>query len=130
MVVRRSCPSIRRSSDPEGAAEHERGIASHRAGSSSDRGQAVPLLVAALALVAFVALGVVRLAVVAGDRARAHTAADAAALAGAVEGRTAALDVAEVNGATVVTFEQAGGQVEVRVRVRGVEAVARAELHR
>lgn len=130
MVVRCSCCSIRRSPVPQGSPEEGEIGASPPWRSSPDRGQAVPLLAAALALMAVLALGVVRLAAVAADRARAHTAADAAALAGVAEGRTAAQDVARANGATVVTFEQVGGQVEVRVRVRDVEAVARAELRR
>jgi hypothetical protein len=97
---------------------------------SAERGQATPLLVTVVALVVVVALGVVRVATVVSDRARAHTTADAAALAGAVEGRPAAADVAAANGGTLVTFAQAGGQVEVRVRVGAAEAISRAELRR
>jgi hypothetical protein len=60
------------------------------------------------------------------DRARARTAADAAALAGAVEGEQAARDLAGANGATLVAFERDGDEVVVQVEVGEVDAYARA----
>ena len=74
------------------------------------------------------ALGVVRVGEVVTDRARAHTAADSAALAGASGGRSAAVEIATDNGGELVGFVRQGSEVEVTVRVRGVEAVARARL--
>jgi hypothetical protein len=60
------------------------------------------------------------------DRARARTAADAAALAGAAEGEQAARDLADTNGATLESFERDGDEVVVRVEVGEVGAYARA----
>ncbi|MCD9624440.1 pilus assembly protein TadG-related protein [Rhabdothermincola salaria] len=93
-----------------------------------DRGQAVPVVAGALALVMVLGFGAVRLAGVVTDRARAHSAADAAALAGAVEGRAAADRLAAANGGRVMAFESYGDEVEVTVRVGDAEAVARARL--
>jgi uncharacterized protein YcbK (DUF882 family) len=59
--------------------------------------------------------------------ARARTAADAAALAGAVGGEPAALEVAAANGARLLRFEVVGEQAEVQVQVQGATATARAE---
>jgi hypothetical protein len=60
------------------------------------------------------------------DRARARTAADAAALAGAADGEPAAREVAEANGADLLEIERAGDEVVVRVRVGDLDAYARA----
>jgi hypothetical protein len=130
MAVRRPTLSFRHRPGPEPPSDPFDEGATGSKETSPDLGQATPLLVAALALVVVVALGVVRIATVVGDRARAHTAADAAALAGAIEGRPAAADIAAANGGILVTFEHAGGQVEVRVRVGDAEATSRAELRR
>ena len=92
----------------------------------SDRGQLLPLY-AVVVLVACVAmLLLVRLGVIATHRAHARTAADAAALAGAAEGRDAAEQVATANGAVLESFEADGDEVEVRVRVDNSHARARA----
>jgi uncharacterized membrane protein len=92
----------------------------------SDRGQLAPLyavivLVAAGAIVLLAQLGVL-----ATHRAHARTAADAAALAGAAEGRPAAEEVAAANGAVLESFVVTGSDVEVRVRVGSTHATARA----
>ena len=58
------------------------------------------------------------------DRARARTAADAAALAGAAEGEAAARRLAAANGGRLVEFRREGDEVVVRVRV-GVAAAER-----
>ncbi|CAN5855482.1 hypothetical protein BH24ACT3_BH24ACT3_10040 [soil metagenome] len=60
-------------------------------------------------------------------RAKVRTAADAAALAGAAHGRTAAEDLAVANGGELVRWLADGAEVEVTVRLDGAEAVARAE---
>lgn len=92
----------------------------------SDRGQLVPLY----ALIVLVACGatllLVRLGSVTVHRAHARTAADAAALAGAAEGRSAADEVATANGAVLESFDTFGDEVEVRVRVDTSHARARA----
>ena len=92
----------------------------------SDRGQLVPLY----ALVVLVACGAILLLVHLGTvtvhRAHARTAADAAALAGAAEGREAAEQVATANDAVLESFEAQGDEVEVRVRVGTSHARARA----
>jgi hypothetical protein len=66
------------------------------------------------------------LGVLAVHRAHARTAADAAALAGAAEGRAAAEEVARANGAVLESFATDGPDVEVRVRVGSTHATARA----
>ena len=94
-----------------------------------EHGQALPLVAGALALVAVLAVGAVRLGGVVADRARAHTAADAAALAGAAEGRVVAAEVAAANGAQLTGYQSSGSTVEVTVQVGDVKATARSELH-
>jgi D-alanyl-D-alanine carboxypeptidase len=95
-----------------------------------DAGQAVPLAVAMMALVVVALVALVPAAEALGRRARAGTAADAAALAGAAEGEDAARRLAAANGAEVVAFTRAGDEVVVRVRVGDVEAEARARGRR
>jgi len=91
-----------------------------------DEGQLLPLyalivLVAGGAMLVLVHLGTLAL-----HRAQARTAADAAALAGAAEGRDAAEQVATKNGAVLESFRRDGTDVEVRVRVGATHASARA----
>jgi hypothetical protein len=88
---------------------------------------ALVIAVAALLLVAVTQLGTAAV-----DRARARTAADAAALAGVVgegtgAGRRGAEDVAVANGATVVDYRVDGSAVEVTVQVDGARATSRAD---
>jgi hypothetical protein len=96
-----------------------------------DRGQALPLVVGVLAVVAVL---VAALGVVAGhsiDAARARTAADAAALAGVESGQAAANALAHANGGVLVEFHTIdNGDVLVRVRVGRASASARATLDR
>lgn len=91
-----------------------------------ERGQALPLLAGALALVVMLMLGLVALGNTADDRARAQTAADAAALAGAADGRSAADRAATANHASLERFTSQGGEVEVVVRAGDSRATARA----
>ncbi len=58
------------------------------------------------------------------EAARARTAADAAALAGAADGRKAARDLAEANHGELLEYRQVGSKVTVRVQVG--DAAARA----
>ena len=96
----------------------------------ADGGQVAPL-VAVLVLLA--ALTVVVLGHVGGravEHAQARTAADAAALAGAAEGRDAAVALARRNRAELLTWLDDGTFVEVVVTVGDARASARAErLH-
>jgi hypothetical protein len=95
---------------------------------SGDRGQAVPLVIAAIVLAAVGVVAIGRFAVGTVDAARARTAADAAALAGAADGPVAASASAAENGGELVSFATAGDEVTVRVRVGRATAVARATL--
>jgi hypothetical protein len=67
-----------------------------------------------------------RLGVGAVSQAKARTAADAAALAGAAEGREAAVAMAEANGAKLEGFETLGADTRVTVKVGEARATARA----
>ena len=87
-----------------------------------------PLLALLVAAVAALSLGLGRMGAVAADRARAQTAADAAALAGAVEGEAAARELAAANGATLVQFDRGKGTAQVVVRYDDATAVAKASI--
>src|SRR5438874_9363354 len=95
-----------------------------RADRFRDKGQLVPLyaLVVLVAVAAMLLLA--NLGVLAARRAHARTAADAAALAGAAEGRLAADRVAAENGAVLESFTAQGDDVQVRVRVGSTHATA------
>jgi hypothetical protein len=90
------------------------------------RGQVLPLLTVVVALAALVVVGLGRLGAVVVARAEAQTAADAAALAGAVHGRAAADGLAAANGGRLLSWTTAGAEVEVVAEVRGERARARA----
>ncbi len=90
------------------------------------RGQVAPLLAVLIVAAGGLCLGLGRLGGDAVEAAQARTAADAAALAGAAEGESAAREVAVANGAELVSFVPEGPEVQVRTRVGGQEAVARA----
>jgi outer membrane lipoprotein SlyB len=79
-----------------------------------------------MAVVALLAVIVVQTGVILDDRAQARTAADAAALAGAVEGPDAARELARRNGAELVSYRREGPQVVVVVQVGRARADARA----
>jgi len=82
-----------------------------------------------LCVVALAAAGLV-LAQLAGRAqlmARAQTAADAAALAGAGDRRSAAVELAAANGAELVGFEADGSVARVEVALGGESAEAAAE---
>jgi hypothetical protein len=95
-----------------------------------ERGQAVPLALAvvALAIVATVAIAELGGNVV--DAGRARTAADAAALAGVEGGRDASARVAAGNGATLLAWSRrpdgSGELVTVTVQVGRARATAAA----
>jgi len=60
------------------------------------------------------------------EAARARTAADAAALAGAAEGRAAAVRLADANDGRLLRYRPEGRDVVVTVRVGRADATARA----
>ena len=106
-------PSIR--SRREGTDDHK------------EHGAVTVLLGAAIVIVAYLVLQETKLSVAAANRARAQTAADAAALGGVVDGEEEAADLARRNGATLLSFVDEGDQVQVWVGVRDAVATARAE---
>lgn len=91
-----------------------------------DGGQATPLVAVALVLAALAVLGLVGHGGEVLDAARARTAADAAALAGAAEGRHAATRLAGANGATLERYRSEGRDVVVTVQLGRARATARA----
>ena len=97
-----------------------------RGGSDPERGQAAVLVLAVVAVAVVVLMALVPLAQGLGARAQARTAADAAALAGAAEGRDAAAGVAKDNGGRLIEWRSEGDEVWVRVQVRNARANAKA----
>lgn len=91
-----------------------------------DRGQATPLVALAVLVACGVVVLIAHLGRAADDRARAQAAADAAALAGAVDGEGAARSIAAANGAVVEVVRRDGADAWVRVRVGRATAEARA----
>jgi D-alanyl-D-alanine carboxypeptidase/Putative Flp pilus-assembly TadE/G-like len=98
--------------------------------SGNDGGQIVPLAAALVGLCCVALLALVPVARTLDDRARARTAADAAALAGAADGERTAREVAVANGADLLEIDRNGDEVVVQVRVGEVEAYARARATR
>ncbi len=92
-----------------------------------ERGQALPLAAVLVAAAAAALWVTVQVAGVLIDHAGARTAADAAALAGALGGRPAAVRAVTDNGAELVGYRSSGTIVEVRVRRGRAAATARAE---
>jgi hypothetical protein len=87
----------------------------------------LPLLVVVIVVILGLGLGVARLGRTVVDRAGAQSAADAAALAGALVDATGAEEVAAANGARIVQFRRSGALVRVEVSRSGQRAVATAE---
>jgi Tfp pilus assembly protein PilV len=83
-------------------------------------------VLAVVALVVVVLLGLVPLAQAVQERAAARTAADAVALAGAAGGEAAARAVAEANGAEVISWRSEGLDVWVVVVLGDARAEAKA----
>jgi hypothetical protein len=93
-------------------------------GDAGQGGVGLALAATALAVIAVLVLGT--LARTVNDRARARTAADAAALAGVTGGPEAAARVAAANGGALERFEVIGPAVEASVRVGTAGARSRA----
>jgi Tfp pilus assembly protein PilX len=104
--------------------------AQRRGDVTSDRGQALGLVLMSVALIAMVAVGITSIATRLTDRSRAQNAADAAALAGVSGGAAEASIVATRNGAVLVSFDdvttELGVIVTVEVMVGDERAIARA----
>jgi D-alanyl-D-alanine carboxypeptidase/Putative Flp pilus-assembly TadE/G-like len=96
----------------------------------NDDGQIVPLAAALVGLCCVALLALAPVARALDDRARARTAADAAALAGAADGERTAREVARANGADLLEIERDRDEIVVQVRVGEVEAYARARATR
>lgn len=93
---------------------------------AGDRGQVVPLAAVVLLFAVLFALVVARVGGQVDLRARAQTAADAAALAGGRDGEEAARSLAVANHAVLESFVARGAEVEVVVRVGDERATARS----
>jgi hypothetical protein len=92
----------------------------------SELGQALPLVALVLVVATVALLLVVRVGETVDDRARARTAADAAALAGAAGGRDQAASIAAANGGSLERWVEHAHEVEVVVVVDTAHATARA----
>lgn len=90
------------------------------------RGAVTPLMVALVFLMGVFVVVLGRLGVATVTQAQARTAADAAALAGAADGRDAAAAIAEANGAKLVDFQRQGLDTRVTVALGRAHATARA----
>lgn len=97
-----------------------------RSAGCHDKGQVLPVVAVCLAMVVGLVVIVGTVGQVLDERARARTAADAAALAGAAGGSAAAEEVAVENGAVLEEYVALGSDVLVRVRVGRARADARA----
>ena len=93
---------------------------------ADDRGQAVPLVAALVAIAVTMLVAVADLAADVVDAARARSAADAAALAGVTGGEAAAARLAAANDAVLVGWSRVGSTVTVTVRVDDALATAAA----
>ncbi len=95
--------------------------------SASQRGAVLPLLALGLVGLLLTTLLLVGLSARVTNQATAQSAADAAALAGVMDGRRAAAELAAANGAELVKFDAGTNEVRVVVVVNGRRAEARAE---
>ncbi len=94
---------------------------------AEERGSSLPFVAFCLGLVMVMSLTLAMLGGRVLARSQAQAAADAAALAGAAEGRTAAEALAIENGGLLVSFSSIGDSVAVVVEFDGVRAKAEAE---
>jgi len=92
----------------------------------TERGSTVPFIALTIVLVGVIVILLGRMGGAATQRAGARNAADAAALAGAAAGRSAADELARANGAELLSYREIGLDTEVRVRHGVAEAVGRA----
>jgi len=97
-----------------------------RSRSIDDRGQAAVLVIISTTLFVLMMTALLSLGSQALDRARAQTAADAAALASLDGGHVRAETIAHRHGAKVVSWQRGPGPDEVTVVVRVGESTATA----
>jgi outer membrane lipoprotein SlyB len=97
---------------------------SRRHPSSSEGGSVTVFAAAVLTVLGLTTFFVLRLAAATTERARAQAAADASALAGAADGRDAAVHLASRNGATLEVYREVGNDVTVVVSVGQATATA------
>jgi hypothetical protein len=95
-------------------------------GARGERGQVLPLIALIMVVAGLAVVAIGKMGGAAVDRAQAATAADAAALAGAAEGKDAARALAEANGGRLAGYEEVGDDARVRVEVGDAVAPARA----
>jgi len=81
-----------------------------------------------IGLAAAFSVAAANLGVIATDDARAHIAAEAAALAGALSGANAAEEIASQNNAQIVDYRVVDETVVVVVEIKGIRASARATV--
>ena len=93
---------------------------------SCERGQILPLVAVIIVVAGLACVMTVRIGAAAVSRARAVTAGDSAALAGAAAGPDAARSAAESNGGQLVGYQQLGTDTRVEVEVGSARATARA----
>lgn len=91
-----------------------------------DRGQAISLVLAFVALIVVCAVAMGQFSARLVDKQQAQLAADAAALAGVVGGRAAAERLATANDGVLTDFVVTGDEVIVEVQVGEESALARA----
>ena len=91
-----------------------------------EQGSTLPFMALAIVLAGVSVALLGRVGGAATARAGARSAADAAALAGAAAGRSAAQQLAEANGAELLSYEEIGSDTKVRVRLGIAEATGRA----
>jgi hypothetical protein len=93
----------------------------------NEQGSTLPFMALAIVLAGVIVILLGRVGGAATARAGARSAADAAALAGAAAGRSAAVELAEANGAELLSYEEIGTDTLVRVRLGIAEATGRAQ---
>ena len=105
-----------------------------RGGAPRDEGHALLLMTALLLVATVFVVATIEIGRLLNDRARARTAADAAALAGAAAGEQEAASLAAANGAVLVSYTEEASPddpdaiaVTVSVQVGRAGAQARAE---
>lgn len=97
-------------------------------GVTDERGQSTVWMIAVLLLAALLAVQLTRTSGEAREQSRLQSVADLAALAGVTGGRNAAEAISQRDGASIAEWSRSDtGRVSLRVRVRGLEAVAAAE---
>lgn len=94
--------------------------------SKSERGSALPFIVLFVVLATTLVGGELRLARILSTRAQAQSAADAVALAAAIDGRSVAEEIAAANNAQIEALEISHDRSVARVRVANQWASAKA----